>query len=945
MVGRTLGRYRIIEQLGAGGMGAVYRAHDERLDRDVAIKVLGATAFDDEDARSRFRREALALSGLNHPNIASIHDFETQEGLDLLVMELVPGTTLAERLLGGPLAEKDILQLGSQLMHGLAASHDAGIVHRDLKPGNLRITPDGRLKILDFGLAKQIRPLGSADLTTLVATARGTIVGTLPYMAPEQLRAEKVDERTDVYGAGAVLYEMATGRRPFPEDGGPALVADILDHVPPAPGTLNARISPGLEQVILKMLEKEPDYRYQSAREAAVDLERLALARVQTASGHPAPPRGRPARGRRRPLFFGLSVGTVAVAAVILFLLVSNRPALSFAPRDWIFLASVENATGDPVFERSLDTAFRVSLEQSMHANVFSQSRTAAVLRRMGKEKLETVDLAVGREICAREGIRGLVVPAIAQVGRQYSVAARLIDPATGDTVRSYAERAEGKDDVLPAVDKVAGKLRRDLGESLQAMREASLPLLQATTASLEALKAHTDARFLQAKGDHAGAVRLFERALQLDPDFALAHAAIGTAYLSHIFNDSLRGREHLERAMKLRGRATERERLAIELGYHGSLGHTDEAIRTYQLYLSSWPDDPGERYNFGNVLRDSGRVAEAIEQYTHAIRVEPAFASSHVNLAVSYQLEGRHEEAVASWERAFALEPKWIVNTNLNHEYGFALVASGNPAKAREVFDLAIKDKNLQAAGLRSTAVLDLYEGRYASAEARLREAVVVNRAARVALPEARNHLFLAITLAGRGDRAGAVGELEASFRLRDEKFPQAWLWARLSAMYASYGMLRQAESILAVVRAETSLESVPQRATLHWLEGELELARGHSSAALERITLADKEGHNPFTQDALARAYKAGGDVPRAVAAYEKLVADTKKECLGWEVQVPCVAAKVELAALYRADGQAGKAGQQVDELLTLWRSADAGLPLLERAKALQAQLGKER
>ena len=952
MVGRTLGRYCIVEELGAGGMGAVYRAHDERLNRDVAIKVLAATAFDSDEARSRFRREALALSRLNHPNIASVHDFDTQDGLDLLVMELVPGVTLNKKLSAGPLPEKEILLLGKQLMQGLAAAHEAGIVHRDLKPGNIRITPDGRLKILDFGLAKELGPTPDTEVTA-VATATGQIVGTLPYMAPEQLRGEAIDARTDIHAAGAVLYEMSTGRRPFPEQSTPLLTDQILNQAPVPPRSLNARLSAPLEQVILKALEKDPDHRYQSANEAGVDLERIALARVQTTGGEVRTPTPGPAPApgpvtahgpRHRKLFFGISAGTVAIAAgVVMFWLMSNKPALSFAPRDWILLASVENTTGDPVFDKSLDAAFRVSLEQSMYANVFSQSRVTGVLKRMGKEGLETIDVPVGREICQRESIRGLVSPSISQVGRHYAVTTRLIDPVTGDTVRSYAEQAGSKDDVLVAVDKVAGKLRRDLGEALQAVQQTSMPLWQATTSSLDALKAHAEAMYAQGKGKYQDAVALFQQAIKLDPDFALAHAGLGGIYMSHIYNATARGREHLERAMKLRDRVTERERLIVELNYHSSLDHTDEAVRLFREFLSKWPDAVRQRYNFGNVLRDHDRLDEAIEQYRHAIRIQPDHASSYVNLATCYKSQGKFKDAIDSWQKAFALEPTWVTNGNLNHEYGVTLVAAGDVAKAREVFDLAIKNRELQAMGLRSAALLDMYEGKYRVATSKLEEAIVVNKAARATLNEARNHLFLAIALAGRGDRAGALRELDASFKLRDPKSPQAWLWARVGAMYAGLGALPKANAVLEVVQAETAADSAKQRGVLHWLEGEVELARGKAADALEKLQVADKEGHSAMTQEALARAHRAAGDRARAAEAYEALDKSLGEDCIGWEVQQACLVGKYELAALYQADRQPEKARRQLDELLALWQGADEDLPMLESAKAFRAKLGE--
>ena len=276
MIGQTLGHYRVLEQIGAGGMGLVFRAHDERLDRDVALKVLPPGTLTDENARRRFRKEALTLSKLNHPNIGTVFDFDTQDGMDFLVMELIPGVTLDKKLGASALPEKEVVRLGAQLTEGLAAAHAAGVIHRDLKPGNLRLTPDGRLKILDFGLAKLLHPVSDAAPTESLSHAHGA-VGTLPYMAPEQLRGEPADERSDIWAAGAVLYEMATGKRPFPQASAPMLTDAILRQGPVPTRAVNANLSPGLERIISKSLEKELEHRYQSAKELGVDLRRLGM--------------------------------------------------------------------------------------------------------------------------------------------------------------------------------------------------------------------------------------------------------------------------------------------------------------------------------------------------------------------------------------------------------------------------------------------------------------------------------------------------------------------------------------------------------------------------------------------------------------------------------------------------------------------------------------------
>ncbi len=274
MVGQTISHYRIVEKIGSGGMGEVYRAHDERLDRDVALKILLAGSLADSGAVKLFRNEAQILCKLNHPNIATVHDFDTQDGVNFLVMEYITGETLDKKLAAGPVPEKEAVRLGLQLAQGLQAAHDAGVVHRDLKPGNLRITPDGRLKILDFGLSKLLQPRNT-DITQSF-TSSNTVAGTLPYMAPEQLKGEPADTRSDIYAAGAVLYEMVTGQRPFPETLAPRLIDAILHQHPQPPSAFNRQVPPGMQSLILKALEKDPAYRYQSAREMQVDLERLS---------------------------------------------------------------------------------------------------------------------------------------------------------------------------------------------------------------------------------------------------------------------------------------------------------------------------------------------------------------------------------------------------------------------------------------------------------------------------------------------------------------------------------------------------------------------------------------------------------------------------------------------------------------------------------------------
>ena len=401
LVGQTLGHYRIVEEIGAGGMGIVYRAYDEHLDREVAVKVLPSGTLHDEQARKRFRNEAHSLSKLDHPNIATIHDFDRQGDVDYLVMEYVPGKRLRDKILAGPLSETELIRLATQFTKGLTAAHERGLVHRDLKPENVCLTFDGRLKILDFGLAELIRP-PTATCTTVSDISM--VAGTLPYMAPEQLLSGVVDERADLFSFGTVLYEMATGRHSFAEQEPSQVVAAILHRTPAPPSTLNGRVSPHLERIILKCLEKLPENRYQSAKEVAVDLRR---------------------RGRGlRPSAIGSQIRwatavalTIALLLMIGGLLFRTQHLQALTPSDTIVLADFVNSTPDPVFSDALNQALTVELEQSPFLKILPEAKMQETLRLMRRAPDETLTPEVGREVCQRAAGRAVLWGSIIPLG------------------------------------------------------------------------------------------------------------------------------------------------------------------------------------------------------------------------------------------------------------------------------------------------------------------------------------------------------------------------------------------------------------------------------------------------------------------------------------------------------------------------------------------------
>jgi len=673
MIGRTLGHYRIDSQLGRGGMGVVYRARDSRLERDVALKVLPAGLLTDEGARKRFRKEALALSQLNHPNIATVHDFDTEEGVDLLVLEYIAGVSLDEKLAAGPLAEKELLGLATQLALGLAAAHEQAIVHRDLKPGNLRITTDGRLKILDFGLATLVRPQGEAA-STVSMTEGPTVAGTVPYMAPEQLRGEKADARADLHAAGAVLYEMATGRRAFPQAGGPQIIAAILQEMPPSPATLNPRVSSALEGIILKCLDKEPERRYQTARELRVDLERLSA---------PAPVTGPVPRARRRRWLVPAAAAVLAVLALVAWW--ALRPAAQQRIESLAVLP-LDNLSGDSAqdyFSDGMTEALITDLGKIASLRVISRS---AVMK-YKKERPPLMQIA--REL----KVDALVEGAVLRSGERVRITSRLMHPASDRQLWSESYERDLRD-VLALQGEVAravvSQIRTRLSSSEQPRLATARPV------NPQAYELYLRGSFLAsrfAKDDTQAAIQTLERAVALDPNFAAAHAALARAWRDRTWFHAPEETKELEpkalaaveRALSLdpdlaeayvtRARliwtpsnqwAPERAvpdlRRALELNpnsdealgwlsaIHSHTGLLEEGFREAQQGASINPASTVALRQTAHILLYQGNAEAALPVYRSIPRQTlPSFIGSH-NAWARFRL-GRKQEALATIE------------------------------------------------------------------------------------------------------------------------------------------------------------------------------------------------------------------------------------------------------------------------------------------------------
>lgn len=943
LIGKTLGHYRILEKIGAGGMGEVYRAQDEHLERAVAIKILPPGTLSDDSSRKRFRKEALALSKLNHPNIATIHDFDTQQGADFLVMEYIPGITLGEKLASRPIQEKEMLTLGIQLAKGLSAAHEHGVVHRDLKPSNLRLTNDGRLKILDFGLAKLFDPSrGEMNVETLTQSMDDSqIVGTLPYMAPEQVNNEHVDARTDIYALGVVLYEMVTQQRPFRGNSTSHLFASILNDDPVAPRVMNPRLSPELDRIILKCLEKDPSRRFQSAKEIVVDLDRCehpTEARLSRLA-HESFWRRLSGPARTYPFAFTFSGLSLAVFLLFLWWTLGARPALPFSPRDFVLISDFDNQTGEAVFDRSLLTALSVSVEQSAHVNVVPPERLSESLKRMGKNPGDKIDETIGRQICLRESVRALLVPSISRVGQQYILSARLINPQTGASAWSDIETANGQNEILSALGKLATHVRRGLGESRFSTWKQDRPLPLVTTPSLSALKMYTDGQDLWNKGKYNEALQLWQLALQADPDFAMAHVAVGAALYSYIYNNPVGGKKEYERALQLSGRITERERLYVRAMYAVSQNHFADALQLLQAYLEEYPDDGGARYELAHLLRDNGRCPEAIREYKQVIRLHTYPANSMIDIATCDVRLKNFPEALQYYEQAFKLEPSWNNGGNLTREYGLALVLAGQEAKARELYMANLANPETRSLTLRSLAYLDLYDGHYRSAEARLKEALLLNQSDRAPLSTLRNQCILGTVYEGLGDHGSWNRELDAASQIYPS-IPDkvsSGLW--LVRGYARVNQPDKAAAVLEVMEKQADMTDPSQASEVNFSEAEVDRQRGDYARAIQLLLLADHQHRTPYVLDGLSRAYQAAGDSKQA-ALWLKTFNDDQSS-LGYEPQQDWLASFVTLAQIDLALGKKEDAKALLAQFLTLWKDADPDVPILKQAKAEYAKL----
>ena len=807
--GRPFGAYRIDALIGAGGMGRVYRAHDTRLRRDVAIKVLPGIVRDDRERLQRFEREAHILAALNHPHIAAIYQIEEAEGVRGLVLELVEGPTLGERIASGPLPIVEALTLSGQIAEALEAAHARGIIHRDLKPANIKVTSAGTVKVLDFGLAKvwTTGPRASDDSkmadVTAVTTNAGMVAGTAAYMSPEQAVGKPLDARTDVWSFGCVVFEMLTGRSVF----GGGSVIEILGRVlerTPDWSLLPPETPEWLRTLLSQCLEKSVDHRLPDIATARRQIEAWLDEQQQ-----PHPPTVRtsdaavavstPRRnGRRAMLGVGVLVLLAAIAGV-LFVRYADQPTAAFAERDWLLVSDLDNRTGEKVFDTSINTALGVSIGQSPYVNLVPATRIEETLRRMRHAPNSAIDVATARDIAVREGVKLVLAPSMSKIGNIYLLSASLVAPADGATIATFGVRSDDSRSVLHAVDDLASQIRTRLGEGAASLAKQSKPLQTVTTSSLEALKLFSAASDKATReSNYYEARELYESALRIDPSFTSARASLGMVEWE--FFDREKGKTLLAEAVTHAGELTDAEKYSV-LAFYANVVEDNpaKAAEQWKALLALYPDRARSHNALGRVYQQMWRLDEALDEYREAIRLDPYLMPSYYSSNEIYLYDLGQPAA------ALALSTQQIAHNDRDvfayDHLGWARLGLGDLENARVAFEKAV--------ALNPRFTLDLYRiGHTLRLQGKYREALQAFLRVQDVAPTENDLYYSAGVVAElMGDRALARGYYDR-FRQRVEQklqgksadagdlFDHAIVLLRLGAEERAWAELKKAET-----------------------------------------------------------------------------------------------------------------------------------------------------